>query len=73
MNAFTQHCALVPLAGIIPPKAKPTGLAAELWDIGVTVMRSTADEAKRQHALDVVAEQLTEGRAWPRTPNPHCD
>jgi hypothetical protein len=40
---FRHHCALVPLADILPPRRVNRPLARELWAIGVQAMRETQE------------------------------
>jgi hypothetical protein len=62
---FRHHCALVPLADILPPRRVNRPLARELWEIGAAAMKAQ----QKQHNLDAQAETYTEGRSWPRRVN----
>lgn len=79
MPTFTQHCALVALTGIIPPRpvtVQPVRVSPSLLSRNREQIDAFADdmlklEHQRKQAAE--AEQLTEGRAWPTSANPHDD
>lgn len=79
MSAFTEHCQVVPLRGIITPRpvtvsvCRPNPVLLSGDKAAIAAFADRQIELERQRNLAAESEAVTEGRCFPARPNPHDD
>lgn len=79
MSAFTAHCQVVPLSGIIAPRpvtvsvCRPNPVLLSGDKAAIAAFADRQIELERQREADAASEAVTEAQRFPTRPNPHDD